>query len=134
MFILADASPQAGEDYLLSTLRGLQPGTDVKEFVACMDYLTASVQLFKDAFMANDYQEMAQIVQERSRASIFIRDSTCVHRLPPMALGSGRTSVEYKLRALCRALHHETQSLGALKEALSLVRGFCTDLGTESRP
>ena len=50
LFILADASPQAGEDYLLSTLRGLQPGTDVKEFVASMDYLTVSVQQFKDAF------------------------------------------------------------------------------------
>ena len=111
---------------------GLAARHRVAEVCSLHGLLAISKDLFKQAVAMGDEQAMITVAQERSVACSYIAQATCWHRLPPMALGSGRASLDYKLRALCKSLYLETQSMPALKGVLSMVCGFCTDLGTEA--
>ena len=116
---------------MLSTLRYLKPDT-LDRFITSMDFLEESVAVFEQAASQADLGAMMNVAQGRHDACVFIRDTMVHHRLPPMALGSGRTSALYKLRALLRGLYMETQSVPLLQKVLEMVRGITTDMGTEA--
>eukprot|EP00971_Amphidinium_carterae_P304532 6051464-Amphidinium_carterae.2 len=128
---MADASPQAGEDYLLSTLLSVQADSLV-QLSSDIDCVSASGEAFIAAFNSEDQEEQVRVIESRRLALDNIHNAFHWHRLPPMGLGSGRTSVVYKFRAICKALYLETQSISRLADFMSSVYGFTTDLGTEA--
>eukprot|EP00971_Amphidinium_carterae_P328125 6459847-Amphidinium_carterae.2 len=99
---MSDASPQAGEDYLLSTLLSVQADS-LLELSADIDELSASGEAFVAAFNSEDDEEQVRVIESRTLALDKIHKAFHWHRLPPMGLGRGRTSVVYKFRAICKA-------------------------------
>ena len=102
---------------------------------ACVDAMAAleqSVGAFAAAVGANNQFLMMRLASERETHLNTIKAHLTLHKLPPMALGSGRSSLDFKLRALLRSLFLETQSLQLLSQVCAMVRGFCTDLGVEA--
>lgn len=74
---------------------------------------------------------MIQVVNERHQAGLLLRDGIRQHRQIPMGLGSGRSSLEHKVKCLCRKMFSESQSVDALRSLLARVRSVCTDMGAE---
>ena len=79
-----------------------------------------------------DLAALQEIAEERHRLGEYLQRHMQLRRQIPIALGSGETSPERKLIAMFRKVYAECQSMQATQIFLSKVRGFCTDLGTES--
>ena len=55
-----------------------------------------------------------------------------MHRQIPMMVGSGAGSYDQKLLLIVRKFVAETHRLSLTQHVMANLRGFCTDLGTES--
>ena len=131
IFMLADASPQAGHDYLLSTCLMINHAT-LERCAEAAKTMKASWDVFVDAYSRDDHASMMEVVAQRQQWGEILKETLTVHRLLPMGLGSGATSLDHKARAIARAMLAETQSLPALRQTLMQVTSVTTDLGTES--
>ena len=130
MYVWADASPQGGFDWFLSIL-SLVKQEDLQEVVQAADYLADSVARFACACETDDKDELAEIANKRHACGKFLKRAVKLHRQVPIALGSGFSSLDQKVKALCQKFWNESQGLQDLRRLLSRVRGVCTDMGTE---
>lgn len=134
MYLWADASPQHGVDWFLSTLLWI-PEAHVLDAVADAHLLAVSAQRFQDVVGSGEAiddsrEELESIACERDAAGRRLRSSLKTHRQLPMGLGSGRSSVEYKLKCLLQKLYPESHS--DLSNILNRILACCVDLGTEA--
>ena len=130
LYLWADSSPQGGVDWLLSIVSLIRQ-EDMESVVAASDFLYESTERFQAACAVDDKDSMLEIAEKRHQCGLCLTSSMIVHRQIPMALGSGCTSLEHKVRCVCRKLFAESQSLAGLKNLLGRVRSVCTDMGTE---
>ena len=86
---------------------------------------------FWTAARQDDGPKMQEIAMQRRSWRKELDAKIETHRRIPTGIGSGAASVDHKLRALVHKIFAETQTLTALHNFLSQVRGFCTDSGTE---
>ena len=131
MYVWADSSPQGGFDWLLSIV-SLVKREDLQEVVQSADYLAGSVERFACACETDDKDELAEIARKRHACGKFLKRAVKLHRQIPIALGSGFSSLEHKVKALCQKFWNESHGLQDLRRLLSRVRGVCADMGTES--
>ena len=131
VYVWADSSPQGGVDWLLS-IACLIKRQDLVNVASAVNYLQEYAELFANAFEVDDKDAMLNIVQKRHECGILLSDCVQLHRLIPTALGSGLSSVEQKIRCVCRKLFAETGSMSALRNLLRRVRSVCADMGTEA--
>ena len=130
MYLLADSSPQAGQDYLLSTALMIACN-DLEKCVAASSYMRSSWQELVEAYKRDDHETFADIVLLRNQHGMTLASCINVHRFLPMALGSGASGLEHKTTALARAIFAETQSVSDLQSVLSQVVSMTSDMGTE---
>lgn len=130
IYVWADASPQAGSDWLLSIISLIQD-CDLPACVNAATSLASSVRAFRQALAMDDKEEMVRLARKRHQDGEFLQEAMQSHRQVPIAIGSRASSIDYKLRAVCRKFWVEAQSTPLLESLLGSVRGFCTDLGTE---
>ena len=131
IFMLADSSPQAGHDYLLSTCLMISRA----DLARCSDaarFMQGSWDAFLSAYTQGDHERMREIAVQRQECGEVLKQCLAVHRFIPMGLGSGASSLDHKARAIARAVLSETQSAPALRAALGQVVSVTTDLGTEA--
>lgn len=130
IFVWADSSPQAGSDYLLSCYVTIARDAVVN----CWDHfekLVASVADFQAAASAEEPESLLDCVVARSASARFLVSNMKKHCQMPMSLGSGRTSVEDKGKAMAVKFHRETGDLMTLKDVCQRVSSFTSDMGTE---
>ena len=125
LYLWADSSPQGHVDWLLSLLRAI-PFSSLRS----PDFGNFSHGIPKMPPGSGPCR--LEIAEERHKLGECLQKHTQLHRQIPIALGSGETSLERKLIAMCRKVYAECQSMQATQNYLSKVWGFCTDLGTES--
>ncbi|OLP77241.1 hypothetical protein AK812_SmicGene42716 [Symbiodinium microadriaticum] len=130
LYLWADSSPQGGVDWLLSIIV-LIKRENLEEVAEAADALQGSAERFVAACELDDTHAMMQIAQQRHACGLVLTKGMQRHRQIPMALGSGRSSLEHKVRCICQKFYAESQSLPALKKNLGRVRSVCTDMGTE---
>ena len=99
MYVWADASPQGGFDWFLSIL-SLVKQEDLQEVVQAADYLADSVARFACACETDDKDELAEIANKRHACGKFLKRAVKLHRQVPIALGSGFSSLDQKVKAL----------------------------------
>ena len=131
IFMLADSSPQAGHDYLLSTCLMISRA----DLAKCSDaarFMRGSWDAFVSAYTQEDHERMRDIAVQRQECGEVLKQCLAVHRFIPMGLGSGASSLDHKARAIARAVLAETQSVPALRATLGQVVSVTTDLGTEA--
>ena len=131
VYVWADSSPQAGEDYLMSVLL-LIPEPDL---VACMEschMLWSSVRQLRDAAANEDRPALATHAHDRQAASAMLRDKVQLHRQVPCALGSGASNLDYKTRLLCHKCLMESKTPQHAVQLLNQVIGICVDMGVEA--
>ena len=107
IYMLADSSPQAGHDYLLSTC--LMISVDMLE--KCWDaaqFMRSSWDDFLSAYQEQDTVKLHQIVVKRQENGAVLKEGVAVHRMIPMALGQAlqvwNTRAEH-LRGRCLQRH-----------------------------
>ena len=130
LYMLADSSPQAGHDYMLSTCLIIS-GENLEKCFQAKQSLQVSWEDFLAAYKHDDTDAMHDIVANRQECAAALQGCLTWHRMLPMELGQGASSLEHKSRALARAFFAETQSMPALQQTLSQVVSITTDLGTE---
>ena len=130
LYLWADSSPQGGVDWLLSIVSYIKR-TDLQDCAEAADYLCKSVQDFGNACQCDDKDAMLDISQKRHDQGLLLKSKILHHRQVPMALGSGASSLEHKIKCMCRKLFSESQSFPSLTRILSCIRCICTDMGTE---
>ena len=74
---------------------------------------------------------MIDIAQRREDNCAILLTSLHFHRQVPMGLGSGRTSVEHKLRCIAQKVTIECAGVAHAKTLMSRIRSLCVDMGTE---
>ena len=130
LYLLADSSPQAGHDYLLSTAVMIRRD-ELQKCADAVKYMRASWDDFVSAYKNDDHNKMKDIATSRQLHGCTLKSCILTHRLLPMAMGSGASGLDHKASALARSLFAETQSLPDLQRVLSQVVSFTTDMGTE---
>ena len=130
LFMFADSSPQAGHDYLLSTCLMISAERLENCYLAAQS-LRVSWSDFLSAYRDEDADAMRDIIANRQECTLALTEGLTVHRMLPMALGSGASNLDHKSRVLARAFFAETQSLPLLQQTLSRVVSVTTDMGTE---
>ena len=99
MYLLADSSPQAGEDYLLSTALMIASHDLERCFVAA-SYMRSSWDELLDAYKQEDREKLSNIALLRDEYGQTLKSCMALHRFLPMALGSGASGLEHKATAL----------------------------------
>jgi hypothetical protein len=123
-YVLADSSPQAKHDWMMSECFEIKEEDMMK---------AAEAVRFLAATKGNDDPEAAaSLVAERHRRSKELRHCVVRHVLPPAALGVARGSLHHKLHALLFQVFLETGSWAAACTWLRGVTSFTTDQGVES--
>ena len=127
MYLLADSSPQAGEDYLLSTALMIASHDLERCFVAA-SHMRSSWDEVLDAYKQEDREKLSNIALLRDEYG------EVVHGFAPLSangLGVRRLWFGAQNTALARAMFAETQTIPALREWLSQVVSMTSDMGTE---
>ena len=106
-------------------------GAVLGDCVEASNQLQESVHEFQQAFDANDLARMQEIVVTRHRLGLLLQTHFKTHCQIPMSLGSGEASLDRKLTCIARKFFAEAQSMPLTVRLLGMVRGVCTDLGTE---
>ena len=99
MYLWADSSPQGGVDWLLSTVMTVRASSVVSCWEAAQ-YLAASVDLFATAHAEEDEEKLDEVTMRRHECGILLKSEIRVHRQIPMALGAGRSDVDYKCKCM----------------------------------
>ena len=133
LFFWADASPQHGTDWWLSTLMWI-PDAVLHDAADAAHALITSVADFQHAWECDDDDEMIRLTQQRDVSSSILSKSVIFHRQIPIALGSGKSGVEYKLKALVQKVFPESQSAGGVSKLFRRIKGVCVDLGEKTLP
>ena len=128
LFLWADSSPQAGEDYLLSTLMGIDGASIVPAF-------RASQALSR---LSSESPPLTEMSESDAIALIHLRHSWSqqlsgkwwYHRQIPCAIGVG--SIEHKCKAIIHKFRVECLNEHShLPSVLARVRAICVDMGVE---
>ena len=130
-YMFADSSPQAGNDWLLATCQMIAAQDLLPCIQAAQVMRRNSWQTFERAVEEGALEVLRQIVQQRDESGQFLKNKIQQHRLIPMAIGSGASSLDHKTRAIARALFSETQSVPDLTAFLSGVISVTPDMGVE---
>ena len=131
IYLWADSSPQAGEDYLLSLLLAVPR----EQLLNCMDachVLWRSVEQLEASALAGDKDTLTQTAVQRHQASATLQHQLHLHRQVPCALGHGASSLDFKTRLLCHKFLVEAASPKHAIELMNAVCGICVDLGVEA--
>ena len=129
-FLRADASPQAGNDWLLSLVQMVQQDK-LPECLHAAQVLWNSVQQIASAVEADNIVHLSEAAHARAKAAHFLRSHLELHRQVPTAIGSGAASLDQKAKLLVHKFLVESPSPRAAADLLSCVRAVCVDLGTE---
>ena len=129
-FLWADASPQAGNDWLLSVVQMVQQDK-LQECLKAAHALWESVHEIALAVEASNIARLSEAAHARAKAAHLLRSHLVLHRQVPTAIGSGAASLDHKARLLVHKFLVESPSPRAAADLLSCVRAVCVDLGTE---
>ena len=110
------------------------PDAKVEEAASAVHKLFTSITDLIDAFEQDSDEAMIALDQERERCTQCLEDATIFHKQIPIALGSGRAGVEYKLKGLVRNTFPEAQAAGRVSNVFKRFRGACVDLGENTMP
>ena len=121
----ADSSPQSGRNWLMP-LYSTCPSVDVTDVAAVARGLTRGRHDFIDHHESEDLSAPDTVAMNQQLASS-LRMHTCI----PVALGSGRATVEDKVAALLQSAALECPDINALGTYLGSFRSWTTDMGIE---
>ena len=124
-FAWADSSPQAGREWFMMMHASVRKDAVVSACRAA-NTLTRARPDLSDHFEAEDIDLVERPVLHQTLLSAVFHH-TCV----PVALGSGKVSLEDKVSCLLHACGLECASLPALQSHLKDFVSWTTDLGTE---
>ena len=106
-YMFADSSPQAGSDWLLATCQSIS-GSDLSSCVEAARALCRhSRKRFEKAAEDSEMDAMKETVLQREENGRTLKSKLKIHRLIPMAKGSGASSLERKTLAIARSLYAE---------------------------
>lgn len=131
IYLWMDSSPQGGSDWLL-TMMDVIDSEHVWECAEAVRFLVASQDTFREAKGKDERDVMLSIAAERDAQARLLGKRIVRHSQAPMALGSGATSLEHKLRCLAQKMYYEAQTDRRTSALLSRVRGLCSDMGVEA--
>ena len=130
LYLWADSSPQAGQDFFLSTLMGLAAADVIPVFRSCQALVRDSELHAEHPLKHRSFDEALSILHKRHSIAMGVWGKFWFHSQIPVALGSG--SLEHKASALIhkfRAECSEEQLPGLLQHR---IRGLCVDVGVET--
>ena len=130
LYLWADSSPQHGVDWFLSTIMYIYEA-DVVAVMDAVHVLVRTVSEFKLASDSQDQDRADEIARERDAAGLYVLGHIHFHRQLPMAVGSGFTSVEHKLKCLIQKTIPEARSSHSSCNMFRRFRAACVDMGTE---
>lgn len=122
-FVMADSSPQGGRDYEIMVF-------DIVSACVCADMFEYQSALFGARGLPADRRELA-LPTEPAMLSAF-SNKVFRHSAPPVAIGSGASTLGHKFHALAHALHLLTGSQSLIGALSRSVLSVTTDLGVES--
>lgn len=131
IYLWADSSPQGGFDWFLSMARIIRADR-LQEAVHAAAELASTAKELHDAASEDDPLRLQDIVEQRQALGLFLKKNLMIHRQIPMVLGSGAGDLIQKLSCLARKILAESHSMAVCQKIFAAIRGFCTDLGTES--
>ena len=131
IFVWCDSSPQVGADWLLSLFDRI-PQNAVAEFFQTVQKLFLSCEDLRQALHAGEIELALEILAQRRDCARFLKQNLQRHHQMPMALGSGRTNVEHKAKAMTLKFHREATDLKSLQRICGRVCSFTVDMGTEA--
>ena len=124
LYFWCDSSPQGGRDWLISKHRVVSRSR-VAAAAAAANFLSATPEPDPGPTMQSDDEQ-------RTCHNATLAASITEHVQVPVALGSGRTTLEHKVAAFLHSTGVECGSLSALEAMCSSIVSFTTDLGTET--
>ena len=133
LYFWMDSSPQHGVDWFLSTLMWI-PESKVELAADAVHSLVLSIQDVRRDSEDDEPDNLVALAQQRDDWGQVLADSINFHRQIPIALASGRTGVEYKLKALIQKVVPEAQTAEGVCRVLQRSRVCCVDLGEKSVP
>ena len=133
LFFWMDSSPQHGVDWFLSTLMWI-PEAKVELAADAVHSLVRSIEDIRQAAEADDNDRLVVLAQQREASGLDLVSAIKFHRQIPIALASGRTSVEHKLKALIQKTFPESQTAERVCHVMKRCRACCVDLGEKSVP
>ena len=131
LYLWADSSPQAGEDYFLSTLMSIKCDKLVPSFVDAQ-FLVATTDTLAEYLSHGDLRSrgLRSLLDKRAAASSRVSANLQMHRQIPVALG--QADAEHKAAALVHKFRVEAVDSEHLRGILSRARSATVDMGVET--
>ena len=129
LYLWADSSPQGGQDYLLSTLMGIDASELIPAFRSSLQLFQSTARLLTQPLAERSSEEALAIVYARKALADQLHEKLWFHRQIPVSVGKG--DLEHKSACLVHKFKMEA-SIDDLPSIFSRVRGLCTDLGVEA--
>lgn len=123
----ADSSPQAGREWLMMMHASVR-SHEVVSACTIGNRLTRSRPDLQDHFESEDVD-----IEDLSTLHKELLNAITHHKCVPVALGSGKVSLEDKVECVLHSMSFECSELRALQSHLSNIISWTTDLGTESK-
>ena len=123
----ADSSPQAGREWLMMMHASVR-SHEVVSACTIANRLTRSRPDLQDHFESEDVD-----IEDLSTLHKELLNAITHHKCVPVALGSGKVSLEDKVACVLHSMSFECSDLRALQSHLSNIISWTTDLGTESK-
>lgn len=135
LFCWADSSPQAGEDWFISSYLEVEVSS-VAAVLKCVHALQASVGAWHTAFQLDSRDparegHLQRISKERVACTKRLSQLLRIHKQIPVAIGHRAAGLESKTHALLHALSMETPPTLPLQHAADQIMSITADLGVE---
>ena len=121
----ADSSPQSGREWFM-LMHACVSSTDMLALFQAVNYLARSRPDFTDHHEAEEAD-----IEEHIRCNMLVQATLYHHRCIPVAMGSGKTSLEDKAACLLHAMGLECDGLDSVAPHLRNVVSWTSDFGTE---
>ena len=143
-FFMVDSSEQCGTDWMISSYTEV-PGDALLGLSQALDYLAhtksaarakaASVTANSDGGGRDSDAELSdedmQAVDEVARCEDVVASAIVIHTLPPVAMGSGASSMGHKLHGLLHQMRLENIDWQEVRKIAGTIVSFTTDMGAE---
>ena len=120
LYVLVDSSPHENMNWLMGEYQ-LVSGAHLPRVCASFWRLCALGKFSPE----DDFDELR--IEEEREAVYFVRDSVQRHTLPPVGLGSARSSLLHEAHAFYHSMYLETGSAGLLATMVRCVTSISTD-------
>ena len=132
-YATVDSSPQQGWDWVLSGWITVSAQEVQQLFRAALRYIRmCQIRRTREA-AGHDADGMRNLDDQISRMRELLSGPLCLQQGMPVAVGSGRADVRYKLHSIVHAEKLISKSWHSTVSMVNAMFSLCGDMGTESR-